>query len=197
MDHWDGRSFGQRNAADYDEQTTRSDTPVTVEALARLADGGPVLDLAIGTGRVALPLAARGLHVEGVEISPEMVAQLRAKPGGAELAVTIGDMADVPVDGQYRLVYVVYNTLFNLVTQDAQVRCFQNVAAHLTGGGRFVIEAFVPSSLVRLRDHEYVMPRRSASMRSASTSGATTRSPSGSTRATCGSPSGASGCTRW
>jgi SAM-dependent methyltransferase len=156
MEHWDGLTFGQRNAADYDEHTTRSDTPLTVDALARLADGGPVLELAVGTGRIALPLAARGLRVDGVEISPEMVAQLRAKPGGDELTVTIGDMADVPVDGEYRLVYVVYNTLFNLVTQDAQVRCFQNVAAHLTNGGRFVIEAFVPSYLVRLRDHQYV-----------------------------------------
>jgi SAM-dependent methyltransferase len=156
MEHWDSLTFGRRHAADYDDQTRRSDTPATVEALERLADGGPVLELAIGTGRVALPLAARGLRVDGVDISPEMVAQLRAKPGGDELAVTIGDMADVPVTGEYRLVYIVFNTLFNLVTQDAQVRCFQNVATHLTDGGCFVIEAFVPSSLVRLRDHQYV-----------------------------------------
>jgi SAM-dependent methyltransferase len=156
MEHWDGLTFGQRHADTYDEHTDRPDTPLTVAVLDRLAEGGPVLELAVGTGRVALPLAARGLRVDGVEISPEMVARLRAKPGGDELAVTIGNMADVRVAGEYRLVYVVYNTLFNLVTQDAQVRCFENVAAHLVDGGRFVVEAFVPSFLARLRDHQYV-----------------------------------------
>jgi SAM-dependent methyltransferase len=156
MQHWDGLTFGRRHAETYDELTDRPDTATTVACLERLADGGPVLELAIGTGRVGLPLAARGLRVDGVEISPEMVAQLRAKPGGSELAVTVGDMADVPVSGSYRLVYLVYNTLFNLVTQDAQVRCFQRVAEHLLDGGRFVIEAFVPSYLVRRRDHQYV-----------------------------------------
>src|SRR6478672_1689204 len=114
------KAFGTEVAETYDD-FPRGDEAETVDFMHALADGGPVLELAIGTGRVGLPLAARGVRVDGVEISPEMVAQLRAKPGGPELAVTIGDMADVPVTGRYRLVYVVFNTLFNLVTQDAQV----------------------------------------------------------------------------
>lgn len=115
-----------------------------------------MLELAIGTGRIALPLAERGVDVHGVDISESMVARLRAKPGGDQLPVTIGDFADVPVDGTYRLIYVVFNTLYNLVTQDEQVRCFENVAAHLTDDGVFVVEASTPSSLHRLRDHQYV-----------------------------------------
>jgi len=115
------------------------------------------LELAIGTGRIALPLAARGVRVDGIELAPAMIAQLRAKPGGDQLSVTPGDLADVPVAGRYRLIYVVFNSLFNLLTQDDQVRCFQNVAAHLTDDGSFVIEAFVPSHLHRLRDHQYVI----------------------------------------
>jgi SAM-dependent methyltransferase len=114
------------------------------------------LELAIGTGRIGLPLARRGVRVDGVDLSEPMVARLRAKPGGADLSVTMGDFADVPVEGTYRLVYVVFNTFFNLLTQDDQVRCFTNVARHLTDDGRFVIEAAVPSWLYRLRDHQYV-----------------------------------------
>jgi SAM-dependent methyltransferase len=114
------------------------------------------LELAIGAGRIALPLAARGIRVDGIDISPAMVAQLRAKPGGDQLAVTIGDFADVPVPGAYRLIYVVWNTFFNLLTQNDQVRCFENVAAHLADGGSFVIEAGTPNFLYRLRDHQYV-----------------------------------------
>jgi SAM-dependent methyltransferase len=106
------------------------------------------------------PLAARGVRVEGIDFSPAMVARLRAKPGGDQIAVTIGDFADVPVSGAYRLIFVVYNTLFNLLTQDDQVRCFENVAAHLTDDGLFVVEAFVPSYLMRLRDDQYVDAER-------------------------------------
>src|SRR5712691_7483428 len=122
-------SFGEDVAQMYRD---RGDEIAAVAFLAQLAGPGPALELAIGTGRIALPLAARGTRVDGVDISPAMVDQLRAKPGGDQLSVTIGDFADVPVPGTYRLIFVVWNTLFNLLTQDDQVRCFRNVAAHLT-----------------------------------------------------------------
>jgi SAM-dependent methyltransferase len=96
------------------------------------------------------------VRVDGIDISPAMVARLRAKPGGDRISVTIGDFADVDVPGTYRLAFVVFNTLFNLLTQDDQVRCFENVAAHLTEDGAFVVEAFVPAFLFRLRNHQYV-----------------------------------------
>lgn len=148
-------SFGQDMADIYDA-VPRGDEVEAVSFLAHLAGDGPVLELAIGTGRIALPLAARGVRVDGIDISPAMVAKLRAKPGGDQISVTMGDFSDVPVSGTYRLVFVVYNTLFNLLTQDDQVRCFENVAAHLTDDGSFVVEAFVPSFLYRLRDNQYV-----------------------------------------
>jgi hypothetical protein len=134
----------------------RGDEIVAVEFLARLAGPGPALELAIGTGRIALPLAARGIRVDGIDISPAMVNQLRAKPGGDKISVVIGDFADVPVSGTYRLIYVVWNTLFNLLTQEDQVKCFMNVAQHLTEDGSFVIEALVPAFLYRLQNDQYV-----------------------------------------
>jgi SAM-dependent methyltransferase len=149
-------SFDEATAEIYDETSQRGDESATVSFLEQLADGGRALELAIGTGRVALPLAARGVSVDGIDISPAMVARLRAKPGGDQISVTIGDFADVPVPGTYRLVFVVYNTLFNLLTQDDQVRCFENVAAHLADDGSFVVEAFVPAYLHRLHNHQYV-----------------------------------------
>ncbi len=148
-------SFGEE-AADVYDNMHRRDTEATVAFMEELAGDGPVLELAVGTGRVALPLAARGIRVDGIDISPAMVAKLRAKPGGDQIPVTIGDFAAVPVDGTYRLIFVVFNTLFNLLTQDDQVRCFQNVAAHLADDGSFVVEAFVPTYLTRLRDDQYV-----------------------------------------
>jgi len=148
-------SFLEDTAEIYDDEP-RGDEEAAVAFLERLAGDGPALELAIGTGRIGLPLAARGIHVDGIDLSPAMVAKLRAKPGGSELSVTIGDFAEVPVPGRYRLIYIVYNTLFNLLTQDQQVRCFENVAAHLTDDGSFVVEALVPTSLVRLRDEQYV-----------------------------------------
>ncbi|GAA1585932.1 class I SAM-dependent DNA methyltransferase [Actinoplanes couchii] len=135
--------FGRQWAARYDDPGNPDPGPA-VEFLAALADGGPVLELAIGTGRVALPLAARGIPVEGVEASAEMVDVLRAKPGGADLPVVIADMADVPAGGTYPLVYLVFNTLFNLTTPGRQEDCLRNVARVLPPGGRFVVEAFVP-----------------------------------------------------
>ena len=148
-------SFGEDVAEIYDDEL-RGDETETVAFLEQLAGGGPALELAIGTGRIALPLAARGIRVDGIDFSPAMVAKLRAKAGGDKISVTIGDFADVPVAGTYRLVYVVFNTLFNLLTQDDQVRCFENVAAHLSDDGSFVVEAFVPTFLTRLRDDQYV-----------------------------------------
>ncbi len=154
-DYEPAMSFDKEMAARYDDKL-RGDENATVAFLEGLARGGPALELAIGTGRIALPLAERGITVDGIDFSKPMVDRLRAKPGGECLHVTMGDFADVPVDGRYRLVYVVFNTLFNLLTQDDHVRCFENVAAHLEGDGLFVVEAFVPSWLYRLRDSQYV-----------------------------------------
>lgn len=152
-------TFREGAAAVYDDHP-RGDEAETVAFLAALASDGPVLELAIGTGRVALPLAATGVRVDGVDFSEPMVARLREKPGGADLAVTIGDMAEVPVEGTYRLVFLLYNTLYNLLTQDDQVRCFVNVAQHLTDDGVFVVEAMTPWYLHRLRDGQYVDAER-------------------------------------
>lgn len=148
-------SFGE-DVARMCRDVRRGDEESAVTFLEQLAGSGPALELAIGTGRIALPLAARGIRVDGVDISPAMVDQLHAQPGGEELQVTIGDFADVPVTGAYRLIFVVWNTLFNLLTQEDQARCFQNVAVHLTGDGSFVVEAYVPAFLHRLRNHQYV-----------------------------------------
>jgi len=149
------RSFGDDTAASYDE-SPRGDEAETVACLEKLARGGPALELAIGTGRIGLPLAARGLRVDGIEQSAAMIARLREKPGGDAIAITQGNMADVRVSGSYRLIFVVFNTLYNLLTQADQVRCFENVARHLTDDGVFLVEAALPDSLYRLRDNQYV-----------------------------------------
>jgi SAM-dependent methyltransferase len=148
-------SFDEDVAERFDD-VPRGDEVAAVEFLEQLAEGAPALELAVGTSRIALPLAARGIRIDGIDISPAMVARLRAKPGGDRISVTIGDFADVPVPGTYRLIFVVWNTIFNLLTQEDQVRCFENVAAHLTDDGSFVIEAGVPGFLYRLRDDQYV-----------------------------------------
>jgi SAM-dependent methyltransferase len=156
MKSFDAReSFGEDVAARYDTDV-RGDEAETVACLERLARGGPVLELAIGTGRIGLPLAQCGIRVDGIEQSAAMVARLREKPGGDTIDVTMGDMADVDVRSSYRLVYVVYNTLHNLLTQDDQVRCVENVARHLTEDGVFLVEALVPTALYRLRGGQYV-----------------------------------------
>ncbi|MEO3852081.1 class I SAM-dependent methyltransferase [Streptomyces sp. B8F3] len=116
----------------------------TVERLAQLAEGGAALEFAIGTGRVAVPLSGRGVSVTGIELSLPMVEQLRTKADEATIPVTIGDMATTIAPGKYTLVYLVYNTISNLLTQDEQVQCFRNAARHLGPGGRFVIELWVP-----------------------------------------------------
>ncbi|MFF4414878.1 class I SAM-dependent DNA methyltransferase [Streptosporangium sp. NPDC001559] len=121
-----------------------ADTEAAVNRLAELADGGPVLEFGIGTGRLALPLAARGLVVAGVDGSAEMVRRLRAKPGGDRVPVTLGDFATTRVEGEFGLAVLAINTIFALPSQEAQVACFRNAAAHLRPGGRFVVEAWVP-----------------------------------------------------
>ena len=118
----------------------------TVDFLAELAGDGPALELGIGTGRIALPLAARGVRVHGIDLSADMVAQLRAKPGGDEIPVTIGDFSTTSLDETFALVYLVFNTINNLTTQDAQIACFENASAHLEPGGCFVIEVGVPAT---------------------------------------------------
>ena len=150
--------FGRQWAAHYDSPGN-PDPTAAADFLAGLAPGGPALELAIGTGRVALPLAGRGVEVEGVDASPEMVAVLRAKPGGEKIPVAIGDMADVPVPGPFPLAYLVFNTLFNLVDGERQADCFRNVARVLAPGGAFVIEAFVPNPADFDRDEQQVQVR--------------------------------------
>ena len=129
-----------------------------VDFLAGLAAGGPALELAVGSGRVALPPAARGIPAEGIEASPEMVALLRANSGGG-MPVVLGDMADVAVPGPYPLVYLVFNTLFDLTRDGAQERCFGDVARVLVPGGAFVIEAFVPDPAGMDRQEQQVQVR--------------------------------------
>ena len=149
-------SFDETSARRYDDLAGRGDEEAAVSFLHRLAAGGSALELGIGTGRIALPLAAQGSPVDGIDLSQPMVDRLREKPGGDRLDVTVGDFADVGVPGHYALVYVVFNSFFNLLTQGEQVRCFANVAAHLTDDGAFVIEAYVPTSLLRLEQDQYV-----------------------------------------
>jgi SAM-dependent methyltransferase len=136
-------TYGERVAGVYDDWFTTYD-PHAIDVLAELAHQGRALELGIGTGRFALPLAAKGVEVHGVDAAESMIARLREKPGGDRLRITTGNFAEVPVDEKFRLVYIVFNTFFALSSQDEQVRCFRNVAAHLEPGGCFVIEAFVP-----------------------------------------------------
>ncbi|WP_422125749.1 class I SAM-dependent DNA methyltransferase [Streptomyces graminilatus] len=143
--------FGELVAAKYDDDCSEMFTPAAIEPaadfLAELAGGGRALELAIGTGRIALPLARRGVEVHGIDMSRAMVARLRAKKGGDAIGVTIGDFATTraaTTDGDFSVAYLVYNTIKNLTSQEAQVACFRNVAAHLAPGGTFVIEVTVP-----------------------------------------------------
>src|ERR687895_1968948 len=140
--------FGERIAAQYDESSEDMFDPAVVDPvvdfLAELAGDGAALELGIGTGRIALPLAERGIRVHGIDLSEAMVARLRAKPGAEQLGVTIGDFAATSVEGSFSVAYLVFNTIMNLTTQAAQVNCFRNVAEHLEPGGCFVIEVGVP-----------------------------------------------------
>ena len=143
MNTYQTETYGERIADVYDDWYAGYDDSA-VTTLHELAQGGRVLELAIGTGRIALPLQRLGVEVHGVDASQAMVARLRAKPDGASLPVTMSNFADVPVEGPYSLIYIVFNTFFALLTQDEQVRCFRNVAGRLSPGGVFLIEAFVP-----------------------------------------------------
>jgi len=140
--------FDERVAARYDESSAEMfDSAVVdpvVDFLVELAGRGRTLELGVGTGRIALPLSKRGVPVHGIEMSNAMAAKLRAKPGGEDIGVTIGDFATTTVDGTFSVAYLVFNTIMNLTTQAAQVACFRSVAAHLEPGGRFVIEVGVP-----------------------------------------------------
>jgi SAM-dependent methyltransferase len=137
-------TYGERWAPFYDDIFGDVDdsTIDTLEAMAGRTKRA--LELAVGTGRVAIPLSERGIRVTGIDVSEEMVAKLRDKPGGPAVEVVMGDMADVPVDGEWPLVYLPFNTLFGLLTQERQLECFVNVARHLEPGGRFVLDCFVP-----------------------------------------------------
>jgi SAM-dependent methyltransferase len=145
--HDDGY-FNENVASRYDESSAdmfeAGVVDPAVDFLAELAGGGRALELGIGTGRIALPLARRGVPVHGIELSNAMVARLRAKPGGEGIGVTVGDFATTTVDGSFSVAYLVFNTIMNLTTQAAQVACFRNVAAHLEPGGCFVVEVGIP-----------------------------------------------------
>jgi SAM-dependent methyltransferase len=151
--------FGERVAQRYDESSAdmfqSAVVDPVVDLLADLAGHGAALELGIGTGRIALPLARRGIRVHGIDLSEAMVARLRAKPGAEQIGVTIGDFATTTVEGRFTVAYLVFNTIMNLTTQDGQIACFQNVAAHLEPGGCFVIEVMVPA-LQRLPPGETV-----------------------------------------
>lgn len=154
--------FGEPVAARYDDRAWAprfepGAVEPTVDVLAELAGPGRALEMGVGTGRIALPLAARGVPVHGIDLSAAMLDRLRAEDGGAEIAVTVGDFATTRVDGDFSLVYLVFNTIMNLTTQDAQVACFANAAAHLAPGGCFLVEVMVPE-LRRLPPGQQAVP---------------------------------------
>ena len=153
--------FGERIAEAYDRSSADLFEPAAVDPvvnlLAGLAGNGAALELGIGTGRIALPLAQRGVRVHGIDLSTAMVARLKAKPGSGDIGVTIGDFATTTVGETFSVAYLVFNTIMNLTTQDEQVACFQNVAAHLEPGGCFVIEVMIPG-LQRLPPGEVFQP---------------------------------------
>jgi SAM-dependent methyltransferase len=150
-------SFNADVAARYDDEL-RGDEEAAVAFLAELAGSGPALEFAIGTGRIALPLAAHGVPVDGIELSEAMVDRLREKPGGTDLDVRVGDMTIISMERTYPLVYLVFNTIFNIQTQAGQVECFRNAARHLYDGGVFVIEAAVPDAW--LPTDRYAVPEK-------------------------------------
>lgn len=143
VDHFSGSAAASYDQNSADMFVSEKVDPV-VAVLADLAGGGRALEFASGTGRIALPLAARGVPVSGIDLSADMTAQLRAKPGGRDIEVAVGDIASTRVEGAFRVVYLVFNTILNLTSQEAQVACFENAAAHLEPGGSFVVETGVP-----------------------------------------------------
>lgn len=148
-------SFGCETSRNYDAADTRGDEEETVTFLAGLASGGDALEFAVGTGRIALPLRGTGIRVDGIELSQHMIDRMREKPGGDQVEVTMGDMSRVTTGRRYGLVYLVYNTIGNLLTQDDQVRCFENAVRHLTDDGVFALECLVPTALAR-PGHQFI-----------------------------------------
>ncbi|HEV3464851.1 MAG TPA: class I SAM-dependent methyltransferase [Actinomycetota bacterium] len=157
--------FGKRIARSYEAKWPELFEPAAIDPVVgfladlvrELAGDGAALELGVGTGRIAIPLARRDIRVHGIDLSPDMVAELRTRPGAESVGVTIGDFATTRVDGRFTLVYLLRNTIMNLTSQDQQVACFQNAAAHLEPGGCFVIEVVVPA-LQRLPPGETVRP---------------------------------------
>src|ERR1044071_9154847 len=143
MNFYSDETYGESVAGVYDEWYAAYD-PNAIDALASLAGGGRALELGIGTGRIALPLSAKNIEVHGIDAAESMISRLHSKPGGDRISMTKGNVAEVPITGKFELVYIVFNTFFALSSQEEQVRCFRNVAAHLSPDGCFVIEAFVP-----------------------------------------------------
>jgi SAM-dependent methyltransferase len=148
-------SFGHETSLGYDADSKRGDEEETVAFLAGLAGGGEALELAVGTGRIALPLMKAGVRVDGIELSRDMVDRMREKPGGDQVEVVMGDMSRVATGRSYGLVYLVFNTIGNLLTQDDQVRCFENAARQLTDDGVFVVECRVPTAPAR-PGHQFI-----------------------------------------
>jgi SAM-dependent methyltransferase len=154
MEGHDPAAYGEHAAPVYDELFgSMEDTSDAVSFLADLAGDGPVLELGIGTGRLAIPLAERGLEIRGLDTSPAMVERLRVKPGGDRIEVTMGDFSELQVEGEFRLVFVAFNTFFALLSQEAQIRCLGRVRSHLADHGAFVLEAFVPD-MSRWHEHQ-------------------------------------------
>lgn len=149
------KSFGPDVAAHYDDDK-RGDEESAASFLTEFAKGGTALEFAIGTGRIALPLTAKGVQVDGIELSPHMVEKLRAKPEGRNINVIVGDMSSATTDRQYPLVYLVYNTIFNLLTADDQIHCFENAARHLTKDGVFVVETALPHAWISPDKPDYI-----------------------------------------
>lgn len=147
-------TYGERIADVYDEIYPKADRPC-LDLLQELAKGGRILELGIGTGRIALPLKARGADVHGIDVSEAMLNRLRAKPGGGDIPLTKGDFADLPVEGSFDLIFVVFNTFFGLTTQETQLKSLKEVRRHLAADGRFLIEAFVPD-VARFKDGQTV-----------------------------------------
>ncbi len=154
MKEYSESTYGERIAEVYDQWYSDFDQSI-IPTLVELSQGGRALELGIGTGRIALPLHDAGIEVHGIDASQAMLARLKAKPDGESIQVTLGDFADVDVEGHFDLIFVVFNTFFALFTQDEQIRCFKNVANRLTPNGVFVIEAFVPD-MARYVDNQIV-----------------------------------------
>lgn len=143
MNDYGGDTYGENISEVYDQLYSEYDEHC-IQTLAELAEGGPVLELGIGTGRIALPLQETGVEVHGIDASPGMLEKLQAKPGGKDVPITLGDFGKLAVEGHFSLIYVVFNTFYNLLTQEDQIGCFRSVSEHLLSGGVFVMEVFVP-----------------------------------------------------